>query len=610
MAVSELAAKLALPPTAVVKTLFLKGIMVQVNQVLDADMVRVVAAEHGADVVDAAEGGVTDAARKTGEFDFDDDAPSDLKPRPPVVTVMGHVDHGKTSLLDRVRASRVAAGEAGGITQSIGAYTTDITSADGSVKKITFLDTPGHEAFSAMRARGTRVTDIAIVVVAADDGVRPQTVEAIAHAKAAGVPIIIALNKVDKEGADVERVKGELAEAAGLVPEEWGGDVPMVPISAKQGTGVDDLLETIALVAELEQLSANPDRPAAGTVIEAQLDRRAGPAASVLVAAGTLRPGDIVVAGAAYGRVRSLTDDAGADVAEAGPSLAVRITGLSAVPAAGDGFRVCASEQEARRLAEDAASAARLDRLAEAAGSAKITTMSLASLDDDAGGEEALQRVNVILKADAAGAVEAVRAAVTSLPQDRVSVRFLLAAPGDVTLSDIDLAYASDAVVLGFNVTPSDAVAASAKRAGVDIRSYRVIYDLVDDLRAAMEGRLSAVDERTPIGRAVVKAVFGGGARRVAGCAVEDGILRKGCLAVVTRGKRVVAEGLLTSLRRVKDDVSEVGAGLECGVSVAGFSDWAENDTVQAYDVKSKQRTLEEASADVVPLEPAAPAAA
>jgi translation initiation factor IF-2 len=466
-----------------------------------------------------------------------------------------------------------------------------------------------------MRARGARVTDIAIVVVAADDGVRPQTVEAVAHAKAAGVPIIVALNKVDKEGADVERVKGELAEKAGLVPEEWGGDVPMVPISAKQGTGVAGLLETVALVAELEQLCANPHRAAVGTVLEAHLDRRAGPAAAVLVAAGTLRPGDIVVAGAAYGRVRALSDGGG-DVAEAGPSTAVMLTGLNAVPAAGDAFRVAATEQEARRDAEVAASAARLDRLAEAAGSAKVTTMSLASLDDDAGGagtgagEEALQRVNVVLKADASGAVEAVRAAAASLPQDRVTLRFLLAAPGDLTLSDVDLASASDALVLGFNVAPSDAVGAAAKQAGVDVRSYRVIYDLLDDLRAAMEGRLSAVDERTPVGTAVVKAVFGGGARRVAGCAVEEGVLRKGCLAVVTRRKRVVAEGTLVSLRRVKDDVNEVGAGLECGVSVAGFNDWAEGDVVAAFDVSQKQRTLEEASADVVPLQASAPEAA
>jgi len=603
MAVADLAAKLAIPPTAVVKSLFLKGVMVQVNQVLDLDMVRAVAGEHGADAVAADAVGVAHAAKKNGEFEFDDDAPEDMAPRPPVVTVMGHVDHGKTSLLDFVRNAKVAAGEAGGITQSIGAYTCDVGgagAADGALRRVTFLDTPGHEAFSAMRARGARVTDIAVVIVAADDGVRPQTVEAVAHARAAGVPIIVAINKVDKEGADVERVKGELAEKAGLVPEEWGGDVPMVPISAKKGTGVDNLLETVALVAEMEQLCANPSRPAAGTVLEAHLDRRSGPTASVLVAVGTLRPGDVIVAGAAHGRVRSLVDASG-ELDAAGPSMAALVTGLNAVPAAGDGFRVCASEQDARRAAEAAQDAARLARLDDASSGSKITTMSLASLDDDEGGSgaEALQRVNVVLKADAAGAVEAVKSAATALPQDRVALRFLLAGPGDVTLSDVDLAFASSALILGFNVSPSDAVAAAAKRVGVDIRSYRVIYDLVDDLRAAMEGRLGAIDERIPIGSAAVQASFGSGGRKVAGVVVTDGALRKGALAVVTRKGKTVAEGAIASLRRVKDDVKEVTAGVECGVGVAGFNDWEAGDAIAAFDVVSKQRTLEEASEEV-----------
>ena len=672
MPLSELAERMAVPPGAVVKALFMRGLMVQVNQVLDAEMVVGVAAEFGCEAVVEDEAGVAEASRKSGDFGgrlSAEDVGELALPRPPVVTVMGHVDHGKTSLLDYVRKARVAAGEAGGITQGIGAYTCDLemrgdgddeggppppassgADADGdggapavasTTRRITFLDTPGHEAFSAMRARGTRVTDIAIIVVAADDGVRPQTLEAIAHARAAGVPIIVALNKMDKEGASPDRVKQELADA-GVVAEEWGGDVPVCPISAKKGDGVDALLETVCLVAELEELSANPDRPAVGTVLEASLDRRTGPTANVLVAAGTLRPGDVVVSGGAYGRVRSLLDGAGADVEAAGPSIAVTLVGLTAVPAAGEPFEVCETEQEARKKAEAAEAAARLARLQDAAATTRVTTMSLASMsldDDDFGGGvlaaegafasgagggwssasggaggngvdgdvEALQRINVVLKADAAGAVEAIKAAAASLPQDRVTLRFLLAAAADITLSDVDLAFASDALILGFNIEPSDAVAASAKRSAVTIKSYRVIYDVLDDLRAAMEGRLATVDERLPLGEAAVRAVFGSGSRRVAGCALTEGVLRKGALAVVKRGKAgkqvVVAEGKITSLRRVKEDVKEVsGLGTECGVGVEGFAEWAEGDSIEAFELKAKQRTLEEASKEVADL--------
>ena len=644
MPVEEVARRLATNPGAVVRSLFLKGIMATVNQVLDADTVRVVAADLAdATVVelDGAEVEARERARQAAllaaaiagdddEEDSDDDdgddgddddgtpsssaAKKQLKrnpnyaPRPPVVTVMGHVDHGKTSLLDCVRNTRVAAGEAGGITQAIGAYTCDVATADGP-RAVTFLDTPGHEAFSAMRARGARVTDIAVIVVAADDGVRPQTLEAISHARAAGVPIIVAINKVDKEGADPDRARSELAEA-GLVCEEWGGDTPMIPISAKRGDGVDDLLETLALIAEVEELGADPTRPAAGTVIEAHLDRRAGPAASVLVATGTLRPGDIVVAGACFGRVRALSGAAGVEVAEAGPSIAVKMVGLNAVPAAGDTFEVCATEQEARRRAEATEAAARLGRLSAQAGSSKVTTMSIASLDDDgdggpgggAEGGEALQRLNVILKADAAGAVEAVQAAAGALPQDRVALRWLLAAANEVTTSDVDLAFASDALIIGFNVAPSDAVSAAAKRAGVEIKSFAVIYDLVDDLRARMEGRLSAVSERRPMGAASCRAVFGSGSRRVAGCVVTEGSLKKGCHLTVTRKGKLVAEGPLTSLRRVKEDVKEVDEGTECGVGLAGFSEWEAGDAVAAFEILTKQRTLEEASSEVAGL--------
>jgi len=634
MPVEEVARRLATNPGAVVRSLFLKGIMATVNQTLDADTVAVVAADlAGATVVELdaeaaearARAAQAAALKEIVEGGGDDPSSSGVKnpnfvPRPPVVTVMGHVDHGKTSLLDCVRNTRVAAGEAGGITQAIGAYTCDVETADGP-RAVTFLDTPGHEAFSAMRARGARVTDIAVIVVAADDGVRPQTLEAISHARAAGVPIIIAINKVDKEGADPDIARSELAKA-GLVCEEWGGDTPMIPISAKRGDGVTDLLETLALVAEVEELGADPTRPAAGTVIEAHLDRRAGPAASVLVATGTLRPGDVVVAGSAYGRVRSLSDGAGVDAPSAGPSIAVKLFGLNAVPAAGDTFEVCATEQEARRRAETAEAAARLGRLSAQAGGSKVTTMSLASLDDEdlsgggggntgAAGEggEALQRLNVILKADAAGAVEAVQAAAGSLPQDRVALRWLLAAANEVTASDVDLAFASDALIIGFNVSPSDAVSAVAKRAGVEIKSFAVIYDLVDDLRARMEGRLSAVSERKPLGAAECRAVFGSGSRRVAGCVVTEGTLRKGCHLTVTRKGKVVAEGALSSLRRVKEDVKEVDAGTECGVGLTGFSEWEAGDSIGAFEVLVKQRTLEEASSEVAALAAALTAA-
>jgi translation initiation factor IF-2 len=589
--VEELANKLAVPPGEVVKILFMKGIMVQVNQVLDRDTVHMVVDEfEDVEIVDREAAALEDWARKTTDF-VDEEDLDFLLPRPPVVTIMGHVDHGKTSLLDFVRKTKVAAGEAGGITQAIGAYTVQVPH-DGENAAITFLDTPGHEAFSAMRARGTKVTDVAVIVVAADDGVRPQTQEAISHAKAAGVPIIIGLNKIDKEGAQPERVKQELADL-GLLPEEWGGQTAMVPISAKFGQGVDDLLETILLQAEVEELSANPDRAARGTVIEAHLDRRRGPVASLLVQAGTLRIGDMVVASASYGKVKSLTESTG-DVDSATPSLAVQMVGLNSVPTAGDEFYVCEDETMARKAAELAEDTQRLERLAASAGGGNIvTTKSWASMDDDS---ESLQRLNVILKADASGTVEAVKAALGALPQDSVLLRFLLAAPNQITTSDVDLAAASEAVILGFNAEPSEEVAAFAKEKSVTLRSYNVIYDLVDDVRAAMEGRLNTIEERTEIGQAEVRATFGSGNRIVAGCMVNEGVLRKGCFLVVKRGKKVVFEGPLTSLRRVKDDVKEVSHGLECGIRVDGFTGWREGDAVTAFAVAEKRRTLEEAA--------------
>lgn len=596
MAVDELARLLAIGPSEVVKILFMKGIMVQVNQVIDKDAVHLVVAEFDdVEVLDKEEATVDQGAKKSTEWIEDADLDF-LQPRPPVVTIMGHVDHGKTSLLDFVRKTKVAAGEAGGITQAIGAYTV-VVPHDNKDSAITFVDTPGHEAFSAMRARGTKVTDIAVIVVAADDGVRPQTQEAISHAKAANVPIVIALNKIDKEGAQPQRVQQELADI-GVLPEEWGGEVPMVPISAKHGQGVDNLLEQILLQAEVSELQANPNRAARGTVIEAHLDRRRGAVATLLVQAGTLRIGDMVVASATFGKVKSLTDSIGA-VEAATPSLAVQMAGLNAVPVAGDEFYVCVDENTARKAAQLAEDAQRMERLAASAGGGSIvTTKTWASMDDD---NESLQRLNVILKTDASGTLEAVKSALSVLPQDLVILRFLLAAPNQITISDIDLATASSALILGFNTEPSDEVLAAAKGKGVELRTYKVIYDLVDDVRAAMEGRLVTVEERTELGQAEVRATFGSGNRIVAGCMVNEGVIRKGCLLVVRRGKRVVYEGYLTSLRRVKDDVAEVSRGLECGLRVDGFTSWREGDKVDAFAVADKRRTLEEAATTVAP---------
>jgi translation initiation factor IF-2 len=598
MSVPDLAEMLAVPAVDIVKKLFMKGLAVQVNSTLDPETVKLVGEEYGVDVLDVDEESVEDSAKKSRDFLAEDDV-EDLQSRPPVVTVMGHVDHGKTSLLDFVRKSKVAAGEAGGITQSIGAYTCSVDGGEGE-KAVTFLDTPGHEAFSAMRARGARVTDIAIIIVAADDGVRPQTLEAISHAKAAGVPIVVAINKVDKEGANPERVKQELTEVE-LVPEEWGGKTPMVSISAKKGTGVDELLETVLLVAELEELVANPDRAATGTVLEAQLDRKSGPVTTLIVQNGELKVGDSIAAGSAYGKVRSMRTSAG-DVNRIGPSMAAQVLGLNAVPQAGDEFEVFESETRARQAAEAVEDARRLERLSEMAGGGNMVTLSsLASMDDDSE-EQTLQRMNIILKADASGSCEAVKAALSALPQDTVMLRYLLAAPGDITASDIDLALASGGMVLGFNVQPSEAVAAEAKKNGITLRTYSVIYDLVDDVRAAMEGRLRTVEEKVKVGEAEVKAVFGSGNRKAAGCLVTDGTLTKEAVIYVKRGKKTVFEGKLTSLRRVKDDVKEVPSGVECGIAAEGFRDWAEGDVVEAYDLVEKKLKLEEAHAATISI--------
>ncbi|KAI3430251.1 hypothetical protein D9Q98_004847 [Chlorella vulgaris] len=602
MSVQDLASMLALPATEVVKFLFMKGIMVQMNSTLDPETVKAVGVGYGVDVLDRDESQVSDGARKSIDYNDDEDE-EQLQARPPVVTVMGHVDHGKTSLLDFIRKTKVAAGEAGGITQAIGAYTCDVDYV-GEARQVTFLDTPGHEAFSAMRARGAKVTDIAIIIVAADDGVRPQTIEAISHAKAAGVPVVVAINKIDKEGANAERVKQELTEH-NLVPEEWGGKTPMVEISAKKGQGVDALLETVLLVAELEELQANPARAARGTVLEATLEKKQGAVCSLLVQSGTLRVGDAVQAGSSFGKVKIMRNVAG-DCSEAGPSLAVQMLGLNNPPQAGDEFTVFPSEAEARGAAEAIEAARRLERLAEISGGGnRVTLSSLASIDED-GDQQVQQRLSLILKADASGSVEAVKNALSGLPQDAVLLRYLIAAPGEITTSDIDLAAASGGMVLGFNVAVSDSVQASAKRVGVELRSYSIIYGLIDDVRAAMEGRLKSIEERVSVGVAEVKQVFGSGQRKVAGCLVLDGSMKRDLMAVVKRGKRVVHEGKLASLRRVKDDVKEVAAGTECGIAVDGFKDWEAGDKIEAFDVVRKTLKLEEAKAATADMEPTA----
>lgn len=593
MSVPELAHNLAVNEAEVVKTLFVKGIMTSVTQTLDEDIVKLVCKEYDVEVVEADDVRVEDMAKKK-EILIEEDLDR-LQVRPPVLTILGHVDHGKTTLLDYIRKTKVAASEAGGITQGIGAYRVFVP-VDGNFKPCVFLDTPGHEAFSAMRARGARVTDIAIIVVAADDGVRPQTNEAIAHAKAANVPIVIAINKIDKEGASPERVMQELS-ALGLMPEEWGGDVPMIQVSALTGQNLNELLETVMLVAELQELKANPDRNAKGTIIEACLHKSRGPLATFLVQNGTLRKGDVVVCGEAFGKVRALLDETGARLEEAGPSIAVQVIGLNNVPSAGDEFEVVDSLEVARERAEECAIELRDARISAKAGEGKVTLSSLANAvaqRNETGVER--HQLNIVLKVDLQGSVEAIRDALEVLPQDSVYLRFLMQAVGDISASDVDLARASEAIIVGFNVGVPTAVQAHAENRNVEIRLYRVIYELVDDMRKAMEGLLELAEEQVPIGAAEVRAIFSSGSGRAAGCMVSEGKLVKGCGVRVVRKGKAVYIGKLDSLRRVKEVVKEVGAGLECGIAAKDFDDWDVGDKIEGFYSVAKQRTLEEAS--------------
>ena len=582
LTVQELADMLGVESSEIIKSLFFKGIIATVTQTLDLPTIETVSDEFGVPVL---QDDVEEAAKKTVEMIEASDLEHLIR-RPPVVTVMGHVDHGKTSLLDAIRKTRVAAGEAGGITQHIGAYQVEVPHA-GETRKVTFLDTPGHEAFTAMRARGTKVTDVAVLVVAADDGVRPQTLEAISHARAAEVPIVVAINKVDKEGAQIDRVKQELSDQ-NLLPEEWGGTTVMVPVSALRGTGLDTLLDMILLVTEVEDLQANPDRMARGTVIEAHLDKAKGPVATLLVQNGTLRPGDVVAAGPVLGKVKAMVDDTGRRVKEAPPSSAVEVLGFSEVPAAGDEFEVFSDEKSARAVVGDRVTEARASRLAQQMASRRV---SLTSMSGQAS-EGELKELNLILKADVQGSVEAILGSLEQLPQGEVQVRVLLAAPGEVTETDVDLAAASGAVIVGFNTSLASGARRAAEAAGVDVRDYDVIYKLLEDIQLAMEGLLEPELVEQPLGEAEIRAVFSIGKGAVAGCYVTSGSLQRNAKFRLHRGKQVVYTGDLDSLKRMKNDVKEVNTGFECGVGCDRFTDWRDGDRIEAYRMVTQRRTL------------------
>ncbi len=582
LTVQELADMLSVESSEIIKSLFFKGIIATVTQSLDIATIEAVAEEFGVPVL---QDDIEEAAKKTGEIIEETDL-AHLIRRPPVVTVMGHVDHGKTSLLDAIRKARVAASEAGGITQHIGAYQIEIEHA-GEPRKITFLDTPGHEAFTAMRARGTKVTDVAVLVVAADDGVRPQTLEAISHARAAEVPIVVAINKIDKEGSSPDRVKQELSEQS-LVAEEWGGDVVMVPVSAIKGENIDKLLEMILLVTEVEDLQANPDRLAKGTVIEAHLDKAKGPVATLLIQNGTLRTGDVIAAGPVLGKVRAMVDEKGLRLKEAGPSFAVEALGFNEVPTAGDEFEAYQDEKSARSVAGDKASEARSSRLAQQMASRRV---SLSTMSGQAS-EGELKELNLILKADVQGSVEAILGSLEQLPKKEVQVRVLLSAPGEITETDVDLAAASGAVIVGFNTSMASGAKRAADANSVDVREYEVIYKLLEDIQLAMEGLLEPELVEESLGTAEVRAIFNIGKSSVAGCYVTNGKIQRNCKVKVDRAGQIVFEGDLDSLRRNKEVVKEVATGFECGIGSDRFANWKEGDIISAYKFVTQKRKL------------------
>lgn len=571
--VGELAEKIGQTPANVIKVLFMLGTMVTINSSLDDEQVELICLEYG-----------YESKKKVvvSEINFEEieivDDEADLVSRPPVVTIMGHVDHGKTTLLDSIRKSKVVDGEFGGITQHIGAYQVEVNG-----KKVTFLDTPGHEAFTAMRARGAQVTDIVIIVVAADDGVMPQTKEAVDHALAAGVPIVVAVNKIDKEGADPERIKGEMSEL-GLMPEEWGGDTVYCNISAKKGIGISELLETLTVVAELADLKANPKRYAYGSVVEGRLDKGRGPVATLLVQNGTLRSGDPIVVGTAFGRVRQMLDDSGRDLKEAGPSTPVEITGLNEVPVAGDKFMAFETEKTARHVGEERQKAKQeLDRGVSSA-------MSLDDLFNQIKDGEVAD-LNIIVKADVNGTAEAVKGSLEKIDIDGARVHVIRSTVGAISESDVLLASASKAIIYGFNVRPDANVRRKAEEEGVEIRLHNIIYKMVEEIEVAMKGMLAPEMEEVVTGQAEIRQVIKvSKVGNIAGCYVTDGYIRRDCGIRLIRDGVVIYEGKLASLKRFKDDAKEVASGYECGMTIENYNDIKEGDIVEGYIMEEVER--------------------
>ncbi|MCR8979325.1 translation initiation factor IF-2 [Brevibacillus laterosporus] len=563
---NELGKKLRREPAEIIKKLFALGIMATINQDLDRDTIELICADYGVEVEEKI---IIDETNF--ETIAEVDAEEELRERPPVVTIMGHVDHGKTTLLDAIRSTNVVAGEAGGITQHIGAYQVEIKG-----KKITFLDTPGHAAFTTMRARGAQVTDITILVVAADDGVKPQTIEAISHAKAANVPIIVAVNKIDKPSADLDRVKQELMQFE-LVSEEWGGDTIFCPLSAKQRTGIEELLEYILLVSEVQELKANPDKRARGTVVEAELDKGRGPVATVLVQHGTLRVGDPIVVGSAFGRIRAMVNDKGRRMKEAPPSMPVEITGLNDVPQAGDQFMVFEDEKKARSIGE---SRAVKQRDSERRASARVSLDDLFTQIQ----EGDIKELNLIIKADVQGSVEALRGSLEKIEVNGTRVKVIHTGAGAITESDVTLANASNGIIIGFNVRPEPNARSMAEQEQIDIRLHRVIYTVIEEIESALKGMLDPVYKEEIIGQAEARQIFKvSKVGTIAGCYVTEGKLSRDAGARLIRDGVVIYEGKLDTLKRFKDDVKEVATNYECGVTLERFTDIKEGDIIEAF---------------------------
>jgi translation initiation factor IF-2 len=573
IALSELSQRMGVKATELIKKLMALGVLATINQVIDADTAALVASEFEYEVENIVVAEEEILARA-------EDRAEDLETRPPVITVMGHVDHGKTSLLDAIRETRVAAGEAGGITQHIGAY-----AVETSRGRLVFLDTPGHEAFTALRARGAQVTDITVLVVAADDGIMPQTVEAIDHSKAANVPLIVAINKVDKADANLDRVKREMTEHD-LLPEDWGGETICVPVSAKERTGIEDLLELIALQAEILELKANHNKPARGAVLEARVDRGRGVVATVLVQEGSLKVGDIALAGPHYGRIRALIDDRGERIRQAGPSTPVEVTGLSGVPTAGEPFLVVENERTAKDIAS------RRGEKVREAEMAKAQKISLADLHARMT-EGEVKELPVIIKADVHGSMEALAQSLEKLSTEEVQVKVIHGAVGGITENDVNLAVASSAIIVGFNVRPEAKAAALADVSGVDVRLYNVIYDATDDVKRALEGLLAPSIEEKVLGRAEVRQIFRvAKVGTVAGCFVNQGLVHRNAKLRLLRDSVVVYDGELASLKRFKEDAREVREGFECGLSILNYNDVKEGDVLEFYELEEVQRTL------------------